>query len=53
MLKKEQIKLINDNKGLFYFISDLLEEFQKSGEREMKIVFKNGKVKRKSKTTIG
>lgn len=52
MLTKEQMKLLEKKKDLFYFVSDLLIEFQKSGEREMKIVFKNGKVKRKSKTKI-
>lgn len=52
MLTKEQLKQIEKNKDLFYFVCDLLIEFQKSGEREMKIVFKNGKVKRKSKTKI-
>ena len=44
MLSKEQISQIENNKNLFHFVVILLEEMKKKGEREMTIVFKNGKV---------
>ena len=54
MLSKEQIKAIESNKKLFIFVSDLLNEINKKGEREMTIVFNNGKIiKRKKTDTIG
>lgn len=54
MLSKEQISQIENNKNLFHFVVILLEEMRKKGEREMTIVFKNGKViKRKKTNTIG
>ena len=53
MLTKEQIRQIENNNKLFKFISMLLNEMDKKGEREMVIVFENGKVKRIKKITIG
>ena len=53
MLTKEQIKAIESNKKLFIFVSDLLNEINKKGEREMTIVFENGKIKRTKKVKIG
>ena len=53
MLTKEQIRQIENNNKLFKFISILLNEMDKKGEREMVIVFENGKVKRIKKITIG
>ena len=53
MLSKEQIKQIENNKKLFKFINILLNEMDKKGEREMVIVFENGKVKRIKRITIG
>jgi hypothetical protein len=53
MLSKEQIRQIENNKKLFKFINILLNEMDKKGEREMVIVFENGKVKRIKKITIG
>ena len=54
MLTKEQIKKIENNNKLFKFINILLNEMDKKGEREMVIVFENGKViKRKKTNTIG
>ena len=53
MLSKEQIRQIENNKKIFKFINILLNEMDKKGEREMVIVFENGKVKRIKKITIG
>lgn len=53
MLTKEQIRQIENNNKLFKFINILLNEMDKKGEREMVIVFENGKVKRIKKITIG
>ena len=53
MLSKELIKKIENNNKLFKFINILLNEMDKKGEREMVIVFENGKVKRIKKITIG
>ena len=50
MLTKEQISQIENNKNLFHFVVILLEEMKKKGEREMTIVFKNGKVIKRKKT---
>ena len=44
MLSKEQIKQIENNKKLFKFINILLNEMDKKGEREMVIVFENGRI---------
>nr|DAI26512.1 MAG TPA: hypothetical protein [Caudoviricetes sp.] len=52
MLTKEQIKKIESNKNLFQFIVKLLNEFDKNGEKQMTIVFKNGKVIRRKTATI-
>ena len=52
MLSKVQIKAIESNKKLFIFISDLLNEINKKGEREMTVVFENGKIKRTKKVKI-
>ena len=49
MLSKEQISQIENNKNLFHFVVILLEEMKKKGEREMTIVFKNGKVIKRKK----
>ena len=38
-----QIKKIENNNKLFKFINLLLNEMDKKGEREMVIVFENGK----------
>ena len=49
MLTKEQIRQIENNKNLFHFIVILLEEMKKKGEREMTIVFNNGKIIKRKK----
>ena len=54
MLTKEQIKKIENNKNLFKFIVEILEEMNKKGEKEMTIVFNGDKIIRRKKTkTIG
>ena len=49
MLTKEQIRQIENNKNLFLFIVELLEEMNKKGEKEMTIIFNGGKVIRRKK----
>lgn len=53
MLSKEQIKEIQDDKRLFFFVLELLKKKRENGEVEVTAVFKNGKFIKKKVTTIG